>query len=413
VPGILHVDMDAFYVSVEVLDDPSLKNRPVVVGGEGARGVVASASYEARAFGVRSAMPSMEARRRCPQAVFLAGRFARYTEVSGQLFEIFRAYTPLVEGISLDEAFLDLRGTERLFGDPVHSAWRLRDQVKDDLGLDCSVGVSAVKMLAKLASEAAKPRATPNGPVPGSRVVVVEEGGELEFLHPRPVQALWGVGPKTLARLQGLGVATVGDLARLSVDAVTAALGQANGRHLHDLAWARDPRPVVPDRPAKSIGHEETFAVDHRSHDPLDAEAVRLADGVAARLRGAGLTARTVTIKVRFAGFDTITRSRTFERPVDGGVEVARAAKRLLADIDVSPGVRLFGVSVSGLAPRGPRQLSLDDLTARSWGEATPAVDEIRRRFGDRAIGPARLVGEGGLRIKRPGDTQWGPTGDG
>ena len=412
-PGILHVDMDAFYVSVELLDDPSLRSRPVVVGGEGARGVVASASYEARAFGVRSAMPSMEARRRCPQAVFLAGRFARYVEISDHLFEIFRAYTPLVEGISLDEAFLDLRGTERLFGDPVSSAWRLRNQVKDDLGLDCSVGVSAVKMLAKLASEAAKPRATPGGPVPGLRVVVVEEGHELEFLHPRPVQALWGVGPKTLARLQGLGVATVGDLARLPVAAVTAALGHANGRHLHDLAWARDPRPVVPDRPAKSIGHEETFAVDHRSHDILDAEAVRLADGVTARLRGAGLTARTVNIKVRFGGFDTITRSRTVDPPIDGAVEVARAAKRLLADIDVSRGVRLLGVSVSGLAPRGPRQLSLDDLTTRSWGDATPAVDEIRRRFGDRAIGPARLVGEGGLRIKRPGDTQWGPNTDG
>lgn len=407
--GIAHVDMDSFYVSVELLDDPSLRGRPVVVGGDGRRGVVASASYEARAFGVRSAMPSMEARRRCPEAVFLRGRFDRYSEISAALFEIFRSYTPLVEGISLDEGFLDLRGTRRLHGPPEDTAVALRRRVRDELGLDCSVGVAAVKMLAKLASEAAKPSPSVGGPVPGKGVVVVPEGTEIEFLHPLPVRALWGVGPVTEGRLERLGVRTVGDLARLPLAAVTAALGEANGRHLHELAWARDPRPVVPDRPAKSVGHEETFATDLRSRERLESEVVRLADGVGNRLREAGIAGRTVTLKVRFGDFTTITRSHTERDPIDDGREIATTAKELLAAVDPAPGIRLLGVSVSGLSSAPARQLSLDDVETRSRADASDAVHAVRSRFGDRSIGPARLAGGEGLRVKRTGDTQWGP----
>lgn len=410
--GIAHVDMDSFYVSVEMLDDPSLRGRPVVVGGEGRRGVVASASYEARAFGVRSAMPSVEARRRCPHALFIGGRFDRYAEISSQLFEIFRSYTPLVEGISLDEAFLDLRGTRRLHGPPEETAAALRARVRQELGLHCSVGLAAVKMLAKLASEEAKPSPSVQGPIPGRGVVVVPEGTELDFLHPLPVRALWGVGPVTGARLERLGVHTVGDLARLPLAAVTAALGEANGRHLHDLSWARDPRPVVPDRRAKSVGHEETFATDLRQIDRLELEVVRLADGVGNRLRESGLAGRTVTLKVRFADFTTITRSHTERDLLDDGLAIATAAKALLAGVDPAPGIRLLGVSVSGLSAAPARQLTLDDVDSRSAADAADAVHAIRHRFGDRSIGPARLAGGDGLRVKRTGDTQWGPGDD-
>jgi DNA polymerase IV len=418
-PSILHVDMDAFYASVEVLLEPSLAGQPVIVGGSGNRGVVASCTYEARAYGVRSAMPSTRARRLCPHAVFLPGRFDTYAEVSKQIHEVFRAFTPLVEGISLDEAFLDVAGARRLFGPPAEMAAAIRARIRDATGLWCSVGASTTKFIAKLASEAAKPTASFRGPVPGLGVKVVEPGDELAFLHPLPVSALWGVGPATLARLERYGLRTIGDLAALPEETLVRSLGQASGHHLHALAWGRDDRDVVPVTRAKSIGHEETYETDHHSLDGLRREAVRLGDAVAARLREAGMAGRTVTIKVRFHDFQTITRSHTLPAPVDTGVDVARAATALLEQVDPSAGVRLFGISVSNLVDGAAavQQLSLDDAGAAGapgdqgdWRRATEAIDQVRRRFGAAAVGPASAVTDRGLRVKRRGDQQWGPS---
>jgi DNA polymerase-4 len=413
---ILHVDMDAFYAAVEVLEDPSLRGRPVVVGGTGRRGVVAACTYEARAYGIHSAMPSVQARRLCPHAVFLPGRHDVYGQYSRRVFDVFKTYTPLVEGISLDEAFLDVSGATRLFGDGPGIAATIRTRVHDEVGLWSSVGVATSKLMAKLASEAAKPTPSRSGAIPGAGVVVVPPGEELAFLHPRPVRSLWGVGPATFARLERFGVVTVGDLAAVPVDTLTTALGPSLGRHLHDLAWARDERRVEADRRPKSISHEETFARNHHDHVSLQKEIVRLSDGVASRLRSAGLAGRTVTIKVRFGDFRTITRSHSEGAPVETGPDIARIAGNLLANVDPAPGVRLLGVGVSQLAPPD-RQLRLDEALPEQaepdWPRASHAVDEVRRKFGDKALGPAALVGDGGLRVKRPGDTQWGPPGDG
>jgi DNA polymerase IV len=413
--SILHVDMDAFFVSVELLDRPELRGQPVVVGGSGDRGVVAAASYEARAYGIHSAMPSSRARRLCPHAVFLSGRHARYAEVGGAVFEIFRRFTPLVEPLSLDEAFLDVTGARRLHGPPPDIAIQIRRRVRAELGLTCSVGVATTKFVAKLASAAAKPIAAPDGPRPGVGVKVVAPEDVEAFLHPLPVRALWGVGPATFARLERLGVTTVGELAALPLSAVASALGSAAGRHLHALANGIDDRPVEPDRRPKSIGHEETFARDLHRRDHLDRELVRLADGVASRLRRHGLGGRTVTVKVRFHDFRTITRSTTLPGPVDTAPELVDAAKRLLDGIDPAVGVRLLGVSVTNLMAGAPRQLSLDRLLAgdpaRSWDTASRAVDRIRDRFGSDAIGPAAAASTDGLRVKRQGDQQWGPAG--
>jgi DNA polymerase-4 len=406
---ILHVDMDAFFVSVELLRRPELRGRPVVVGGTGARGVVAAASYEARAYGVFSAMPSTQARKLCPHAVFLPGDHGHYAEVSERVMDLFRATTPLVEPISLDEAFLDVTGARRLLGDGAAIGHDLRRRVEEQEGLTCSVGVAATKMVAKLASEAAKPRATPAGPEPGEGVHVVAPGQEDAFLRPLPARALWGVGPATLTKLERLGVRTVGDIADLPEAALVGAIGQAHGRHLSLLARGIDPRPVEPDQKLRSIGHEETFAHDHHDSATLGREAVRMADAVAWRLRKAGMVARTVSIKVRFGDFRTITRSTTLPAAVDDGPVVAHHALALLGGVDPTPGVRLLGVTVSGLLEGAGRQLSFDDAAGPSWGNASGAVDAIRERFGAAAIGPAAAVGRDGLRVKRRGDGQWGP----
>jgi DNA polymerase IV len=414
-PSIVHVDMDAFFVAVEVLDDPTLAGRPVVVGGTGDRGVVASASYEARAFGIQSAMPTSRARRLCPHAVFVPGHHDRYGDVSHRIMELLRSFTPLVEPLSLDEAFLDVTGARRLWGTGEEVAWLVRDRLREAEGLACSVGVATTKFLAKLASEAAKPRASLDGVQAGPGVVVVPAGGELAFLHPLPVRALWGVGPKTRERLDRLGVATVGDLARLRVETLVAAVGDAAGRHLHDLANGVDDRAVVPDQELKSVGHEETFAQDLHDHEALGRELVRLADAVGRRLRAQELAGRTVTIKVRFRDFTTITRSLTLPDPVDSGRDLARAAQDLLAPVDVSVGVRLIGVSASGLVGGGTRQLSLDggadwsEAGDADWSSVDRAVDRVRDRFGADAIAPAASVEDAGIRTKRRGDQQWGP----
>jgi len=407
--------MDAFFASVEIRDDPSLAGLPVVVGGKGERGVVAAASYQARVHGVRSAMPSVKARRLCPDAVWIAGRYDRYVEVSRDLHELFAEVTPLVEGIGLDEAFLDVAGARRLFGPPAAIASAIRARIQDALGLTASVGVARVKLLAKLASEAAKPKVRPTGEVDlGAGVVLVEPERELEFLHPHPVRALWGVGPATEKRLARYGIRTIGELAALPLDTMIGALGQGLGQHLHDLAWARDPRPVVPDQAAKSVGHEETYARDLAAAGDLRREVIRLSDAVATRLRRSGVAARTVTLKVRFADFRTITRSRTLAGATDVGHDLAAAASELLDALDTSAGVRLLGVSTSHLVPPPARQLELLDAAGTTPTDphrlAADAIEDIRRRFGDRAVGPAALVGDHGLAVKRKGDTQWGPT---
>ncbi len=411
--SILHVDMDAFYASVEVRQDPTLAGRPLIVGGSGARGVVASCSYEARAYGIHSAMPSTRARRLCPEAIFLPGRYDLYQECSRQLHEVLHRYTPLMEAISLDEAFLDVTGARRLFGTGVEIAWSIRRRIHDDLALASSVGVATSKLVAKLASKAAKPTASFTGTVPGPGVTVVEPGGELAFLHPLPVGALWGVGPATRRRLGRFGVATVGDLAAMPVESLVAALGPAMGRHLHALAWAADTRPVEPEQEAKSVSHEETYRRDHHDHESLHREVVRLADAVASRLREAGRAGTTVVLKVRFGDFRTITRSRTVPVPVDAGPALAKVALALLYEVDPSPGVRLLGVSVSNLVARAAMQLTLDDAAGeadRHADDVARAVEEVRRRFGAAAVGPASLLGPGGLARKRRGDQQWGPT---
>lgn len=415
---ILHVDMDAFYVSVELLRRPELRGQPVVVGGTADRGVVAAASYEARRFGVHSAMPSAVARRMCPHAVFLPGDHVRYAEVSRDVFEVFREFTPLVEGLSLDEAFLDVSGARRLLGDGVTIGARVRERVAEQTGLTCSVGCAPNKFLAKLASEFAKPRATAGGVEPGLGVFEVEPGRELAFLHPLPVQSLWGVGPATLERLRRLGVVTVGDLAELGPDVLVGAVGRAHGTHLAALARGEDNRAVEPERAVKSIGHEETFARDLMDREDVWREVVRLADAVASRLRRAGVGARTISLKIRFNTFATITRSVTLPGAVATGPAICQAVEPLLASVDVSAGVRLVGVSGSNLGPAS-EQLTLFDVPDRAvdgeiappadWGSASEALDNIRSRFGSGAIGPASSMRHGSVRPVRPGEQQWGP----
>ena len=404
--------MDAFFVSVELRRRPELVGQPVVVGGTGRRGVVAAASYEARRFGVRSAMPSVVAKRRCAHAVFLPGDHALYSEVSGQVRAILDRYTPLVEPLSLDEAFLDVTGSIGLFGSAPEIARRIRSEVADELHLTCSVGVAPNKFLAKLASVEAKPIASPGGVAPGPGVVVVDRDAVEGFLGPLPVERLWGVGPATLDKLHRIGVRRVADLVTVDERVLATSLGAAQARHLSALARGIDDRPVEPEREAKSIGHEETFETDKHEVAELRRELVRLADAVAQRLRRADVGARTLTLKLRFdSGFQTITRSVTSGEPVDLAPEIVTMLAPLLDSIDPSPGIRLLGVSGSNLTPM-VRQLTLESASDATpdWSAATGALDEIRERFGSAAIGPASALESGRLRVVRPGEQQWGPT---
>jgi DNA polymerase-4 len=356
-------------------------------------------------------MPSVRAKRLCPHALFLRGDYELYSDTIAKVHEIFQSVTPLVEPIALDEAFLDVTGARRRLGEGGEIAALIRSEVDTQLGLACSVGVAGTKLVAKLASEAAKPRVSPAGVRPGLGVKVVAPEHELAFLHSHPVQALWGVGPATLERLGRLGASTVGDLAAVPEASLVAALGQANGRHLHALANGVDARAVEPDRPLKSVGHEETFPSDLHSHGALERELVRLSDSVASRLRAQNLRGRTITIKVRFHDFRTITRASTVPHAVDTGPAILQAATMLLRDLDVSSGVRLLGVSASGLTSRDVEQLTLgiDQDDDGAWDHASEAIDAIRRRFGPEAIAPASLTGPGGVRVARRGAQQWGP----
>jgi len=428
---ILHVDMDAFFASVEVLDDPTLVGRPVIVGGSGGRGVVAACTYEARMFGVHSAMPSSVARRLCPDAVFVDGRHHRYGEESAKLHRILETVTPLVEGISIDEAFLDVTGSVRLLGPGPVIARDIRARVADELHLTCSVGVASSKLLAKLASKAAKPKADRSGIRPGAGIVVIEPGRELEFLHPLPIEALWGVGPVSARRLKGLGIMTVGDLASLPAGSLERQLGKAQGSHLAELCRGVDDRPVVPDQKAKSIGHEETFPSDLWDPVVIQGHLTRIVDAAASHLRGSGLGARTITVKIKFGDFTMITRSHSMITPIDSAPSIGAIASALLESVDVSKGMRLLGVSLSGFgATGGNEQLSWDlggdgaadtrmmrageeaERLQQSWGGISAAVDSIRARYGHASVGSASMVGADGLRVRQRGDAPWGPAAE-
>jgi DNA polymerase-4 len=414
--------MDAFFASVEVLDDPTLAGKAVIVGGAGARGVVASCTYEARAYGVRSAMPSVRARQLCPQAIFLPGRHGRYAEISGQLHQILNDITLKVEPIGLDEAFLDVAGAVRLLGPAEVIARNLRQRVRDDLSLDCAVGIGRSKMIAKLASRAAKPRASRAGLEPGPGVVMVSPDTELAFLHEHDVEALWGVGPATAKRLHELGVRTVGDLAALPVDTVVRRVGKASGLHLAALARGEDPDPVNPNRPTKSIGHEETFSQDLVDPAELERHVLRMSESVATMLRGSASSTRTVTVKVKFKDLSLVSRSHTLGRAIATGGAIGRVAAALLAGIDPGEGIRLLGVSASGLMEGGGDQLSFDlgdgrqegaqsaTTVEQSWQDVTAAVDAIRERFGRSSVGSAAMVNEEGVQVPARRDAPWGPS---
>ena len=406
---ILHVDMDAFFVSVELVRRPELRGLPVVVGGDGERGVVAAASYEARAYGVRSAMPSTRARRLCPDVVFLLGDHRHYGEVSRRVMLIFRRYTPLVEPLSLDEAFLDVSGVVRLHGPPTEVAAAIRSGVLAEEGLGCSVGIAANKFLAKLASAQAKPTAGTDGPAPGRGVQVVPADGIREFLDPLPVEAIWGVGPRTLERLQRLGVRTVAELRAVPESTLVSSFGRAAGAQFWRLARGIDERRVDPAQSVRSIGHEETFSRDLTEPGDLRRELIRMVDAVGRRLREAGVAGRTVTVKVRFPDFTTVSRSQTLPDATDLVVEILEVATGLMESLDTTSGIRLLGVSLSGLRDGSVRQLRFEDLGDPGWLEAEQAVDRIRDRFGVGSIGPATTVGPEGLRPRERGDGQWGP----
>ena len=378
---ILHVDMDAFYASVEVIKDPTLAGRPVVVGGGGPRGVVMSASYEARAYGVHSAMPSARARRLCPQVVFVSPDFVSYQAYATRLREILLSFTPTVEPLSLDEAFLDVGGATRLFGPPRAIGGRIRATVRDELALVCSVGVAPNKLLAKLASTKAKP----------DGLLVVPADGVPRFLHPLPVDALWGVGERTHELLERLGVRTVGELAELPFRVLERTVGEGPARHLADLAAGRDERGVMPYEPPKQVSHEETFDHDLDAEDDIRRELLRLSFRVAARLRQEGYRARTVVLKARLASFASMTRSRTLADATDAGATLYRTAAELYRH---TPGdrkrIRLLGVAATGLVPSGAEQLAL--VKAGRWEDAERALDRIERRFGQGSAFPAALL---------------------
>jgi DNA polymerase-4 len=381
---VLHVDMDAFYASVEVRRRPELRGLPVIVGGAGGRGVVTSATYEARRFGVHSAMPMTRAKRLCPDGIVVPPDFEAYAATSRAVMEVFRSVTPLVEPISLDEAFLDVTGAVRRLGPPARIGELIRARILDEQRITCSVGVASTKFVAKLASARCKP----------DGLLVVPEDGVLDFLHPLPVAALWGVGQRTEEVLVRLGLRTVGDIADTPLTALQDALGPAAGGHLHALAWGRDERSVVPHEPDKSIGAEETFAKDIGDPGAIHRELLRLAERTAARLRDAGHAGRTVSIKVRYADFTTLTRARTLPAPTDIGQVIYATARALYDALNIAGRpLRLVGVRVEQLVPAAaqPRQLVLG-AAETGWREAEQAVDRAVRRFGSGAVRPATLV---------------------
>lgn len=396
---ILHLDLDAFYASVEQLDDPRLRGRPVIVGGTAHRGVVCAASYEARKFGVRSAMPTARARRLCPEGVFLHPRFDRYGELSDRIFGIYRRYTPLVEPLSLDEAFLDVTASRALHGAGRDIARAIKAAVRAESGLAVSAGIAEVKMAAKIATDLGKP----------DGLVEVPPGGVAAFLAPLPIGRLWGVGEVTEAALRKAGIATIGDLARMPDAVVASAIGTNALRGLKALARGEDPREVVPDEAAKSVGAEDTFGQDLRGREPLERELLSQSARVARRLRGAGLQGHVVTVKVKYADFTSLTRRVTLPAATDDDRTIFDAARAQLARVDLGRPVRLTGVTVSDFAsPPERAQLGLFGgaetppepaalVAAAGAGRRkalNAALDALALRFGERAVVRADLAGK-------------------
>jgi DNA polymerase IV len=378
---ILHADLDAFYASVEQRDDPRLRGRPVVVGG----GVVLAASYEAKAFGIRTAMGGAEARRLCPWAVVVEPRMSAYTAASKAVFEVFDQTTPLVEGLSIDEAFLDVGGLRRVSGTAIEIAVRLRREVAERVGLPMTVGVARTKFLAKVASGVAKP----------DGLLVVPPDGELDFLHPLPVERLWGVGPVTAAKLRGRGIATVGEVAGLAEPTLVAMLGRASGRHLHALAHNRDPRPVQVGRRRHSIGSQHALGRAPRSSEDIDAAVVALVDRVARRMRVAGRVGRTVVLRLRFDDFSRATRSHTLPEATAATRTILDTVRVLLGAATPTieqRGLTLVGVAVGNLADADAVQLALP-FDRQGTNALDTALDEVTDRFGSGAVTRAVLLG--------------------
>jgi DNA polymerase-4 len=379
---ILHVDMDAFYASVEERDDPKLKGKPVVVG-VGKRGVVSAANYEARKFGIRAAMPIYKAKALAPHAIFIAPNMARYAEVSEQVMDIFEDVTPYVEPVSLDEAFLDVTGAKRLLGSGREIADQIRKRVEKDLGITCSVGIAHNKFIAKIASGHCKP----NG------VLEVDPEKMLEFLHPLAANEIWGVGPKTNELLEKMGLFTIADIANTPRSTLIRVLGQANGSSLYELAWGRDYRDVITEHIEKSISASQTFDVDLYQPEEILKEFLRLTEKSADRMRERGLAASTISIKVRFADFRTISRSKTLDLPTTGTQEIFEVAKSLYLALRLDRVlVRLVGVSLDSLVENDDvTQMVLGERTS-SWQQADRAIDRVKAKFGRSSLRPARLV---------------------
>jgi len=391
--SILHVDMDSFFVSVELLDLPEMRGLPTAVAHDTPRSVISSASYEARRFGVRSAMPVTRAKQLCPSLVLLEPHFGKYRDASRAVMAIFEQFTPLVEPLSIDEAFLDVSGSVRLFGPPLEISHQLRKRVRDETGLPASVGLAATKHVAKLASQRAKP----------DGVLEVPPERTLEFLHPLPVEAIWGVGEATAKALHDRAIHTVGELAREPIESLRRIVGNASATRLHELSNGFDPRAVEPTRIEKSIGHEETFSVDETSRSNLDRELLRLSTRTAERLRALGLEARTVSIKVRFSDFSTVTRARTLPEPSSATRRIYLTARELLDSLElvgtgtgpdadrVTRPVRLIGVRAEQLHSSGASSLGLWD-DDEQWRAVDEAVDNVQRRFGKAGVTAARLL---------------------
>lgn len=380
--GILHVDMDAFYAAVEVLDNPALEGKALIIGAPDARSVVSSASYEARRFGVRAAMPVGQALRLCPHAIVIPPRMSRYLDASAEVMRVFNEFTPLVEPLSIDEAFLDVRGARRLWGSPGEIAFLLKARMREATGLTCSVGAAATKHVAKMASTLSKP----------DGVLVVPAAETAAFLAPRSVRTLWGVGPKSAESLEGRGIHTVADVLDTPREVLDRALGAAMGERIWQLARGIDAREIVTTRVEKSIGHEETFLTDVVDAEFLRGELLRLADRVAKRLRDGGFEARTVAIKVRFADFTLLSRSQTLGEPSAVGQRLAHAARELLDALLLSQPVRLIGVRAENLVPAGSAAMALWD-TDEEWRKVEGALDDATARFGGGAVTRAAFVG--------------------
>ena len=378
---ILHADVDSFFASVEQRDDRRLRGRPVIVGA----GVVLAASYEAKAFGIRTAMGGKEARRLCPEAIIVSPRMSAYSEASKAMFEVFEQATPAVEGLSVDEAFLDVRGMRRLAGPAVGIAARLRHDVRREIGLPITVGVARTKFLAKVASGVAKP----------DGLLLVPPERELAFLHPLPVERLWGVGGVTAAKLHAQGITTVGEVAQLSEPVLVALLGRASGRHLHALSHNHDPRRVQGGRRRGSIGSQRALGRKRRSADELDAILIGIVDRITRRLRGAHRLCRTVVLRLRFDDFSRATRSHTLPRPTAQTQPILATARWLLATATPSierQGLTLIGLALANLEDDRALQLGIPFRPHRS-PELDAAVDEIRDRYGSTAVAPAVLLG--------------------